>query len=138
MNVAIPILALLLFVAAWAGVVVLLSQLGWKKLVPHFQTTVQPEGEHFFMASMWVGTVRYKGALHLWVMPDGVYLYPIALFSLGHVPLFIPWSAIREMQQERMLGGMVYRVWLQALPKTPLLFQGNAGETLYAAFNKQN
>lgn len=43
-----------------------------------------------------MGPVSYRGVLTIHATPIGLFLSVMVLFRLGHPPLLIPWSAVRD------------------------------------------
>lgn len=101
-----PAFALLLplIVPLWFGFILwLLSRLGgWARLAATYPPHTLPYGRKMWVAAR-VGWVNYNGCLRVWVGPEGMFLSLIWPFSIFHKPLFIPWSAIRNRQDHKML-----------------------------------
>jgi len=99
--VAAPLLALPLL---WCAVCLLLSRLGgWHRLARQYATQRQPSGRGFAMQSGWIGIVSYRNCLTVHVAPEGLFLSVMALLSIGHPRLLIPWSAIHEREPRKHL-----------------------------------
>lgn len=93
-----------LFVGMWCAICLLLSRLGgWRRLAESFPVSSGPSGKCFIMQSGKVGVVSYGGCLTVHNSPTGLFLSVWWLFRLGHPPLFIPWSAIRNVRTRRYL-----------------------------------
>ncbi len=75
---------------------------GWQKLAEVYPARTPPSGQKFNTYGA-VGKVRYKGCLYVFVSHDGLYISVMLLFSIGHKPLFIPWSAIHNKQPKKIL-----------------------------------
>ena len=95
---------LLFFVGMWCGTSFLLAAMGgWRRLAESFRAGDEPSGRFFFMQSGKVGLVNYASCLTIYSAPNGFYLSVWLPFRLGHPPLFIPWSAIRNATTRRFL-----------------------------------
>jgi hypothetical protein len=95
---------LLFFVGMWCGISLLLSAMGgWRRLAGGFRAGDEPCGKLFFMQSGKVGLVNYSSCLTIHSASNGFYLSVWLPFRLGHPPLFIPWSAIRNFRPRRFL-----------------------------------
>ncbi len=92
------------FIPLWFGFIVwLLSRLGgWSRLAETFPPHSLPYGRKMWVAAR-VGWVNYNGCLRVWVAPEGLFLSLMWPFSIFHKPLFIPWSAIRNREDRKML-----------------------------------
>lgn len=93
------------FISLWCFICKLLSFIGgWHRL-----TVMYPAGhekpliEHRMQAGK-VGLARYKGCLNVGLLPEGLHLSVMWLFRLGHPPLLIPWSELRNFRSHRFLG----------------------------------
>ena len=92
------------FAAMWCAISLLLSAVGgWRRLAKRFPASSQPTGRRFFMLGGRFGLVTYGGCLTVYSSPEGLYLSVLLPFRIGHPPLFIPWSAIRNATTRRFL-----------------------------------
>lgn len=94
---------LLVFPAFWYFVIWNISKMsGWQKLAEAFPARTPPSGQKFATSGT-VGRAKYNGCLYVFVSHDGLFLSVMFLFSPGHKPLFVPWSAIHNKQVEKLL-----------------------------------
>jgi hypothetical protein len=92
-----------LFPVLWYFVGLKLSRIGgWQKLAEVYPARTPPSGQKFNTYGA-VGKVRYKGCLYVFVSRDGLFVSVMALFSIGHKPLFLPWSVIHNKQSKKIL-----------------------------------
>lgn len=94
-----------LFVAAWVFTgygVALMS--GWRQLAQRFRMQGDFSGTKWSMqsAKMRYGT-GYNNALTIGADSTGMFLAPLALFRMGHSPLFIPWAEISDVRAVTVL-----------------------------------
>lgn len=64
----------------------------WKAILKHSQYI-----GHWTMVSASVGWVGYNNCLIITATQSGLWMRPWGIFSLGHRPLHIPWSAMRDI-----------------------------------------
>ncbi|HSW14951.1 MAG TPA: hypothetical protein VLI06_19045 [Solimonas sp.] len=96
-----PMLAL---PALWCGICLLLSRIGgWHRLAGVYETQRPPQGRRHGWQQGWFGGVSYRGCLHIYVAPEGLYLTVMGLLRVGHPPLMIPWGAIHGIEPRRYL-----------------------------------
>ena len=93
------------FPLLWTGVVFLLSRVGgWARLAERFGADGPGEGQAFNWSTAYFRlTCSYRHCLTVTLSELGIHLVPIFVFRIGHKPLFIPWSAIAELQRRRIL-----------------------------------
>jgi len=99
-----PLIGLAIFFPLfWLAVVWLISRLtGWSRLAEVFAAARPPTGEVFSWVSGRFGFgSNYSNCLTVTVSHHGIHIQPFLPFRLSHRPLFIPWAAVREMQQDR-------------------------------------
>ena len=95
---------LIVLPAFWCAVVLLLSYLsGWQALAASYEAKEPPRGTLFSGQSGSVGIVSYRNSLTVHAAPDGFFLTVPAIFRIGHKPLFIPWSAVRNRKPVKIL-----------------------------------
>jgi len=81
------------FAALWAAVCFLISVLsGWSRLARHYATDAPPSGTFFRMQTAHLGWSSYRNCLNLAAVPDGLFLWPLWPFRVGHARLFVPWG----------------------------------------------
>lgn len=94
----------LVFVPFWCFVCWLLSQMGgWGRIAARFPGSPNPDGPTFSMQSGRVGMTNYRSVLTIRPAPDGLHLAIMAIFRVGHPPLFIPWHEIRNARRRQIL-----------------------------------
>lgn len=94
----------ILFTGMWCFACWKLSQLGgWQKLSQIYRVENVPSGRCFRMQSGKFGWVNYSGCLSICPTVDGIYLSILFLFRIGHPPLFIPWSHVRNAELKKVL-----------------------------------
>ena len=88
--------------AIWAGVLVLIGKVsGWSRLAEKFRAEREPlDGTRFDWQFLRIGWCDYNGCLTIRVSPEGVYLAVWPIF-VGHLPLLIPWSELRLIEERR-------------------------------------
>jgi hypothetical protein len=123
------------FVGMWSGVCLLLSSLGgWRRLSKSFPATGSPHGTQFYMQTGMVGVVSYRSTLVIHTTPDGFYLSVVLPFRLGHPPMFIPWSAVRNAKAWSFLwvDGVAFEVGEPSVGKLRLPRKAVAGHITVA------
>ena len=101
---AIVILAIagfaIVFPLFWMGIVYLLSRIGgWAELAERFGSDDPPQGELFTWCSARLRMmVNYSNCLRVTVSDKGIHLRTLVFFKMGHPPLFIPWTAVRDLK----------------------------------------
>ena len=114
MNDYLPLLGLLpliLLPALWCGIVFLLSHVsGWQTLARSFPERADPGGIDYRLLSGRVGFVSYRNALRVAAGAEGLHLWVLAFFRLGHKPLLIPWSAMHNRRERSFLWQKTVRV----------------------------
>ena len=99
-----PLLFLLLFPPFWCAICWLLGRLGgWARLATRFATHRTPDGIALRWQDARVGWVSYRNVLRIDVAHDGLFLSMPWLFRVGHPPLFLPWTAMHEVREQRLL-----------------------------------
>ena len=95
---------LIVLPAFWCAVVLLLSYLsGWQALAASYEAKEPPRGTLFGGQSGSVGIVSYRNCLTVHAAKDGLFLTVPVVFRIGHKPLFIPWSAVRNRKPVKIL-----------------------------------
>jgi hypothetical protein len=97
------------FSAIWCFVCWLISIIGgWRRLAQHYRTSDTPNGPGLFARFLRLGISSYRRTVTVHITPAGLHLAVMPLFRLGHPPLMIPWSAVRNATPSS------YR-WMQAV-----------------------
>lgn len=135
-----PLLFFILFPLLWIGISGILARVsGWTLLAKRF-TAGEPENKgQIRNASALIQQyrllpVRYKGCLFFTVSKKGVYLSISFLFRFLCPPLFIPWSAIESITEQRHLFGSYGVITIRNCP-VKIVAMGAAGESLLAAYS---
>ena len=90
---------------AWPGLLVLISRMsGWRELSENYPSPGMLDGQmfRFQSASLRLGT-NYGGCLNVGVNQMGLHLSLVALFRIGHPPVFIPWPDISTEEKRGFL-----------------------------------
>jgi hypothetical protein len=86
-----------IFPLIWCGVVLIISHAsGWQSIAKTYATPSIPVKTNDCSGS--IGGSRYSFTLEYAATHEGLYLKTIQLFSIGHKPLFIPWTAMQGYQ----------------------------------------
>jgi len=88
----------------WCGVVYLISRFGWNQLAASFATH-QPMPSDLQTGSGMINFTRYNSTLLFKADDRGLWLKTMVLFSSGHKPLFIPWSAVEHHEGKESFWG---------------------------------
>lgn len=100
----------IVFVPFWCFVCWLLSQMGgWGRIAERFPGTTPPDGPKFSLQSGHVGMTNYRSVLTIRPMAEGLHLSIMAIFRVGHPPLFIPWHEIRNARRHKVLWAETIR-----------------------------
>jgi hypothetical protein len=87
----------LVFIPLWCGIVFMLSRMsGWSEIAARFPGSPNPTGTLFGTVTGMVGWVSYRNVLKVHVAPEGLHVVPWKIFTIGHAPIFIPWSEIHQ------------------------------------------
>ena len=109
---------LLFFIGLWCGVCLLLARIGgWSALAIRFRAVEEPAGEKFRFCSVKIGMALYRSAVTAIKSETGLHLSLIALLRVGHSPILIPWSEMKNPQAGRVLGAS----WVDVTVSTPSL-----------------
>jgi hypothetical protein len=99
----------LYFLTLWIGISYLIAKMGgWRALAARFRTSGEFSGAtwSFQGAAMRLGT-RYNGCLTVGANNQGLFIRPFVFFRAWHPPLFVPWTEITVVPQQRWYGNMV-------------------------------
>lgn len=99
---------LVFFVVLWMSIALLLSRVGgWSKLAQRYRAQQAAPARCEALPVAFVESARYRGgALAAAICPEGLYLAVSPLFSPGHPPLLLPWSAILDVSAARAFRGV--------------------------------
>ena len=75
----------------------------------------------------WCG---YNGCLIVAADERGLFLRLWPFFSIGHAPIFIPWSEIRQIRRETMWCRPIYRLVTARAPEVDFALHGRAWEAV--------
>ena len=98
-----PYLFPVFFIGMFVFVLFFLSRKGWSDLAKEYQFDNLFEGERVGIISAAVNGVNYNNCLLLKYNDEGFYLRPVFIFRLFHKPLFIPWKAIKDIRDKKIL-----------------------------------
>jgi hypothetical protein len=76
---------------------------GWRSLAAVYAARTRPEGAVRYMQSAYIGSVVYTRCLTVRLCRAGIYLSVWPLFRVGHPPLLIPWSDLRQWRERKTL-----------------------------------
>ncbi len=102
LQILLPIVAFSLVVV---GVLVLMSWSGWASVATQFPAKDPAAGRSF----LWGNDVifskfgTYNSTVRITVSDHGLHLHPVLLLRLAHSAIFIPWSAVTNCQEQRVL-----------------------------------
>jgi hypothetical protein len=93
------------FAAFWCFVLWLISRLGgWSEIAGKYPATARPDGLHLTGRSLRLRPfTNYNGCLHVTLSPAGIYMFPWAIFRIGHKPILIPWSCVGLVEEGRFI-----------------------------------
>ena len=100
-----PLYVAMIALFAWPGLLVLISRMsGWRELSENYPSPGMLDGQmfRFQSASLRLGT-NYGGCLNVGVNQMGLHLSLVALFRIGHPPVFIPWPDISTEEKRGFL-----------------------------------
>jgi hypothetical protein len=135
-----PLLFFILFPLLWIGITGILAHVsGWALLARRFTAEEPDNGRQIRHASALIQQYRllpvtYKGSLFFTVSKEGVYLSVSFLFRFLSPPLFIPWSAIESVTEQRHLFGSYGVINIRNCP-VKILAMGPAGQSLLAPYS---
>lgn len=135
----IPLLFFVTFPLLWIGVSGILSLVGgWALLAEQFSAKQPETGTDFRFASALLKKsgmlpVTYRGSLFLTINRSGVSIAILFLFRFFSPPLFIPWSSIRSIDEQRHLFGSYGVINIRECP-VKILVPGAAGRALLAEY----
>lgn len=118
---ALPIVLIafpVVFVTLWVAIVWILSVLGgWSAVADRHAATGRPDGPTFGGVNAMFGLVSYSYVLTVVVATEGLYVETQRFFRIGHRPLLIPWSEIRDARKVTTLLGFDYVVFNVGAPR---------------------
>ncbi|NTV98620.1 MAG: hypothetical protein HGA70_05605 [Chlorobiaceae bacterium] len=123
------------FPALWIGVSAILSLAGgWSLLAERFTAKQQDPGKEFRFASALLKKqgmfpVTYRGSLFITIGESGVRLSVLFLFRFNSPALFIPWTEIESVTEQRHLFGSYGVIDIRNCP-VKILLPGNSGKYL--------
>ncbi|MBT9290283.1 hypothetical protein [Prosthecodimorpha staleyi] len=93
----------LALVGMFAGISKLLAAIGgWGRVAERYRARAPVSGRRFSMQSGQMGLVNYRNTLTITVTPEGLHIAILPLFRIGHPPLLIPWTAMRNGRRKRL------------------------------------
>jgi len=95
-------LILLIWIAAgW-----IMARSGWKALADRYAAIDPPKGTRFPCESASIGRLgKYYRCLNIYVHKDGLHLSVNPLLRISHPPIFLRWSDIRFLRQQKSFCG---------------------------------
>ncbi len=96
---------IVVFSGLWSGITYMISHFsGWHHLATLYRTLPLKEGFYTGVYGR-IGFANYNGVLRLGFSEKGMYLHVMPLFKLGHPPLLLPWTALKDVRREAFLFG---------------------------------
>ena len=91
----------LFFIALWSAIVYGMSRLGgWHRLArTHGSAALAPEGRIYQAITGMIGISSYKRVLTIICSDKGMLVTVRWVFRMGHPPLFIAWSDVRNARR---------------------------------------
>ena len=92
---------ILVFIAAWCGIVFLLSLVsGWREFSQYYRSVAPFNGPRFRFQSVSMRLrVGYNNCLIVVVNTEGLHVSILFPFRIGHPPLFFPWVDISATEK---------------------------------------
>jgi len=96
---------LVVFPLFWMAIVFLISRIGgWAGLAKLYAAEMPARGDAYAMCTARLNVMgNYRNSLNLTVSSSGIHMQPLYIFSAGHEPLFIPWSAVTELEKHKRM-----------------------------------
>lgn len=93
----------ILFPLFWMAIVYLISRVGgWSELAARFGHDGPVTGDVFKWCSARLRVAcNYSNCLTVTVCDEGIHIRTLVFFKVGHPPLFIPWTAVRDLKVRR-------------------------------------
>jgi len=99
----------LFFIGFGCVILKFISYFGWSQLAKRYSTFTRPEGASHHWQSMSLGRfLNYSRCITFRISENGLYVEVFPLLSLGHPPLYFPWSHIRFRKEAVGLFGKNY------------------------------
>lgn len=90
--------------AMFALISLLISRAGWAKLAQHYRRDIPPRGRRYGSLYMMVGSlVQYKDTITAILSSEGLHLRQMLFFRLGHPPILLPWEAVTDVTEDKIL-----------------------------------
>lgn len=103
------LIAIVSFLGVWASVCKIISLAGWKQLAKRHTAFSKAEGDRYSGQYLRLGILgNYAGCVNFHVSKKGLHISLMPIFSIGHPPLFFPWSAVRLLKQRQGFLGNRY------------------------------
>jgi len=91
-------------VLLWIAVCYLIARTGgWHRLAERFRTMDKVRGKTFSFTSGRFGIANYNGVLFITLTERGLQLSVFPLFRPFHPRILIPWDAIRNVREKRVM-----------------------------------
>lgn len=130
-----PIVFPFFFVGTWivVGYWVALTS-GWRLLAKRFRLQGTFTGQSWTMQSArmrWL--TQYNNALTIGADTAGLFMVPFFLFRAGHSPLFVPWSEITDVRENRFLFIKFVEMRLGRVEEIPFRIRASLAAKIQAA-----
>jgi hypothetical protein len=95
----------LFYVVMWYGVLRLIAFLtGWTRFAERYPGVSTPTGERVRASTLGVGWGSYNNCVRFVADEEGLHISLWRIFSIGHAPLFIPWSEMHFESTRKVWG----------------------------------
>ena len=103
------------FPLLWSGVIYLISYVsGWHFLASRYRTEPLTEGFHRGVYGR-IGIANYNGVLRIAFTEKGMYLHVMPLFKIGHPPLLLPWTHLKEWKESHLFFQQVVKCKIEGI-----------------------
>ncbi len=90
----------LVFVVIWVSLTYIVANMGWKELSDKFKQEKPFEGKRIGIISAFINDASYHNGIILKFNHEGIFLKSILAFRLFHPAMFIPWTAVKEVNDK--------------------------------------
>ena len=102
---------LALFAGLWLLITGALARFsGWTALAAAFPGRLRPNGEVVRRQVVGLGSINENGVTNVIMAPEGLYLFPMVLFSYRRAPVLVPWAKLRYVESHQILWSRWHEV----------------------------
>lgn len=102
---------------------------GWAVLAQRYPgLSDAPRPRLRFGYGVFRGWCGYNGCLVVSADQRGLFLSVWPILAIGHAPIFIPWSEVREVRRANLRGRSIYRLVTARAPEVDFALRGRAWE----------